>query len=204
MRGQIVSRLDFSRPEGRRLPSQEELTRLTEAILACRRRDSKGATPLRPHREAEEGGCGVVGFATNVPVRGRHIFEPSIQMHNRGNGKGGGIAAAGLNPAQVGVNEDTLREDYLLQIALLDANAEGEVESTSIAPYFEIDHKASVEPVCDYRDLDLDVRPPDVTRYLVRVKDQALEHFAAGKRPCGPALAGSRRRVRVPQQCPDQ
>ncbi len=37
--------------------------------------------------EAEEGGCGVTGFACSIPVSGRHIFEPSVQMHNRGNGK---------------------------------------------------------------------------------------------------------------------
>ena len=45
-----------------------------------------------------EGGCGVTGFACTVPVRGKHIYEPSIQMRNRGNGKGGGIAACGLVP----------------------------------------------------------------------------------------------------------
>jgi hypothetical protein len=45
--------------------------------------------PIRNKAE-QEGGCGVVGFACSIPVRGRHIFEPSIQMHNRGNGKGGG------------------------------------------------------------------------------------------------------------------
>ena len=33
--------------------------------------------PLR--RTSEEGGCGVVGFASSIAVRGRHIFEPSIQ-----------------------------------------------------------------------------------------------------------------------------
>ena len=51
---------------------------------------------LRPeddslHKSPEaEGGCGVTGFACTVPVRGKHIYEPSIQMRNRGNGKGGG------------------------------------------------------------------------------------------------------------------
>ena len=43
----------------------------------------------RNAKPVEEGGCGVVGFAASVPVGGRHIFKPSIQMHNRGNGKGG-------------------------------------------------------------------------------------------------------------------
>jgi hypothetical protein len=37
-------------------------------------------------KEAEEGGCGVVGFCCSEPVAGKHIYEPSRQMHNRGNG----------------------------------------------------------------------------------------------------------------------
>ena len=69
--------------------------------------------------KVDEGGCGVVGFAATVPVGGRHIFEPSIQMRNRGNGKGGGIAAAGLVPEQLGIDARTLRDDYIVQIALL-------------------------------------------------------------------------------------
>ena len=57
---------------------------------------SNYSSPIR--KEAEEGGCGVVGFCCSEPVPGRHIYEPSRQMHNRGNGKGGGIAAVGLRP----------------------------------------------------------------------------------------------------------
>lgn len=70
-----------------------------------------------------EGGCGVTGFACTVPVRGKHIYEPSIQMRNRGNGKGGGIAACGLVPEDFGVSRSVLEQDYCLQVALLDQNA---------------------------------------------------------------------------------
>ena len=49
-------------------------------------------------------------------------------MRNRGNGKGGGIAAAGLVPEQLGVDAKTLRDDYIIQIALLDTKAAGDVE----------------------------------------------------------------------------
>src|SRR4030042_528353 len=97
-------------------------------ILASRKRLLEGRPWAAARKAAEEGGGGVVGFAASVPVRGRHLFAPSIQMHNRGNGKGGGIAAAGLASEQWGVDEKTLREDYLLQIALLDPQAEAEVE----------------------------------------------------------------------------
>ncbi len=132
-------------------------------------------------KQEEEGGCGVVGFAASVPVRGRHIFEPSIQMHNRGNGKGGGIAAACLNHKQLGVDETTLRDDYILQIALTEPDAESKVEKTSIVPYLNIDHKTKIKLTGHYQDLGLEIRPPDVVRYFVRAKKDALAKFAEEK-----------------------
>ena len=62
----------------------------------------------------------MIGFACTIPVGGKHIYEPSIQMRNRGNGKGGGIAACGLVPEEMGVSRRMLDEDYILQVALLD------------------------------------------------------------------------------------
>jgi glutamate synthase domain-containing protein 1/glutamate synthase domain-containing protein 3 len=148
-----------------------------EQILASRGRLTE-SLPRHQNKVAEEGGCGVVGFAASVPVGGRHIFEPSIQMHNRGNGKGGGIAAAGLVHEQLGIDAHTLRNDYLLQVAMLDPDAESQVEGEFIAPYLEIDQKTHVEPVADHRDIGLEVRPPDIVRYFVRAKDSVLSHFA--------------------------
>jgi len=148
-----------------------------ERILAARAPLVAGRPTVPNRKTTEEGGCGVVGFASTVPVRGRHIFEPAIQMHNRGNGKGGGIAAACLVPEQLGVDAGTLRDDYLLQVALLDDEAESDVEKACIAPQFRIDHKAKLVPVADYRDLGLDVKPPDVVRYFVRVKQDMLAEF---------------------------
>jgi hypothetical protein len=72
---------------------------------------------IRDKKSAEEGGCGVTGFISSIPVSGRHIFEPSIQMHNRGNGKGGGIAAVGLSADDLGVTQDILDTHYMLQVA---------------------------------------------------------------------------------------
>jgi len=147
-------------------------------LLASRKELVAPASALPRKKAAEEGGCGVVGFAASVPVRGRHIFEPSIQMHNRGNGKGGGIAAAGLNPGQLGVDETTLREDYLLQIALLDMDALAEVERECVEPYLTVDHRTPVEPTASHEDLGLETRPPDIARYFVRARPEALEEFA--------------------------
>jgi len=125
----------------------------------------------------QEGGCGVVGFASTVPVGGRHIFEPSMQMRNRGNGKGGGIAAAGLVPSQLGVDAQTLRDDYIVQIALLDSNAAGEAERF-VTKNLRVDHAEKLSHVDDHRDVGLDVRPPDIVRYFVRAKDDKLNRFA--------------------------
>ncbi len=125
----------------------------------------------------EEGGCGVTGFISSVPIRGRHIYEPSVQMHNRGNGKGGGIAAVGLSAEDLGVTQEVLDSHYLLQVAYLDPDSKKDVESTNITPFFDV-HKAEKNPtIDDYRDIGLEIKPPDVWRYFVRVKNDVLDKF---------------------------
>jgi glutamate synthase domain-containing protein 1 len=130
------------------------------------------------NKEAEEGGCGVTGFAASVPVAGRHIFQPSVQMHNRGNGKGGGIAAVGLVPEALGVSREILDDDYLIQVAYLDEEARPQVEAQFITPFFRVDHTRRQPTVDDWRDLPgLMVKPPEVWRYFVRVKPEVLQYF---------------------------
>ncbi|MBM4294384.1 MAG: glutamate synthase [Deltaproteobacteria bacterium] len=136
------------------------------------------------HREQvikgeDEGGCGVTGFACSVPVAGRHIFQPSVQMHNRGNGKGGGIAAVGLDPETLGVTQEILDEDYLIQIAFLDEAARPQVEAQFITPVFRIDHAQRIPTLANWREEipNLEVQPPEVWRYFVRVKPEVLQHF---------------------------
>ena len=142
-----------------------------------------GWDPARPPHTEEEGGCGVTGFACSIPVRGRHIYEPSVQMHNRGNGKGGGIAAVGLVPEQLGVSREVLSEDYLLQIALLDPACRNAVESDFITPFYDIDSAKMLDHIDDYHDVEgLEVRPPEVMQYFVRVKHEALARFARERR----------------------
>ena len=128
----------------------------------------------------EEGGCGVTGFACSIPVGGRHIIEPSRQMNNRGNGKGGGIAAVGLCPESLGVSEEILEEDYLLQIAFLDPEARASVEGSFLSPFLEVHHSQRVPTVGDFRLVEgLEVKPPDAYRYFVRVKKEVLREFGA-------------------------
>jgi glutamate synthase domain-containing protein 1/glutamate synthase domain-containing protein 3 len=130
-------------------------------------------------KAAEEGGCGVTGFACTIPLAGRFIYEPSVQMQNRGNGKGGGIAAVGLTPEQMGVPRDVLDSSYLLQIALLDPSCHAELERKFVLPDFDIVTSVRQPHVKDYRDIPgLEVCPPDVHRYIVRVKPDKLKKFA--------------------------
>ncbi|MFZ3046381.1 MAG: hypothetical protein WA151_10735, partial [Desulfatirhabdiaceae bacterium] len=91
-----------------------------DRILASRGRLLRAYPPPTDPKVEEEGGCGVTGFACSIPVGGKHIFEPSRQMHNRGNGKGGGIAAVGFVPEALGVSREILNTHYMLQVALID------------------------------------------------------------------------------------
>jgi glutamate synthase domain-containing protein 1/glutamate synthase domain-containing protein 3 len=130
-------------------------------------------------KAAEEGGCGVTGFACTVPLAGRFIYEPSVQMQNRGNGKGGGIAAVGLVPEQLGVSREILDDNYLLQIALLDPTCHADLERRFILPNFEVALSSRQPHIDDHRDIPgLEVRPPDVHRYIVRPKPELLKAFA--------------------------
>src|SRR5512136_1021613 len=99
----------------------------------------------------EEGGCGVTGFICSIPVTGKNIFEPSLQMHNRGNGKGGGIGAVGFIAESMGVSRQVLDEDYMLHVALLDSSVAGELEAKFITPHFKIDKLEKLATLDDYR-----------------------------------------------------
>lgn len=134
-------------------------------------------------KESEEGGCGVVGFCCSIPVAGTHIYEPSRQMHNRGNGKGGGIAAVGLVPEQLGVSREVLDSHYLLHIAFIDTSVRKEIEKEFIKPFFDVAASAELDKVEDWKAVaGLEVLPPDVCRYFVRVKDHVLDSFIQANR----------------------
>jgi glutamate synthase domain-containing protein 1/glutamate synthase domain-containing protein 3 len=132
----------------------------------------------RPRWTEAEGGCGVVGLASSVPISGRHIYGPLVQMHNRGNGKGGGIAAVGLSAEQMKVTQKTLDEDYLIQVAYLVPKVRTDLEKEFIQPFFKVERKYKVDTSTDDALLKrFEVKPPDVWRYFCRVKDDVLDAF---------------------------
>src|SRR6267143_4023473 len=126
--------------------------------------DSRKSLPVsrvQVGKQEAEGGCGVVGLACNVPLEGKYLLQSLVQMRNRGNGKGGGIAALGLVPEQLGVSRKILDEDYILQVAFLDKSARKQVEDEHIRPFFRVDSESRVEAVDDYRSIPgLEVEPP--------------------------------------------
>jgi len=149
-----------------------------QQLLASKQRLVAGMECPDITKSSEEGGCGVVGFCCTEPVPGRHIYEPSRLMHNRGNGKGGGIAAVGFVPEQLGVSRDVLDNCYMIHVAFLDPGVRAELEEKYITPFFDIASTAMLDKVDDWTSVaGLEVKPPDVWRYFVRVKPEVLEAF---------------------------
>jgi glutamate synthase domain-containing protein 1/glutamate synthase domain-containing protein 3 len=149
---------------------------IIDKILASRKNIPHQNGPQK--KSADEGGCGVTGFMASIPMKGRHIVAPSMQMHNRGNGKGGGIAAIGLSTEDLGVTQEVLDTHYMLQVALLQPDTLPKVEASNIEPYLEVHKRERIPTVDDYRDVKgLEIKPPDVWRYFVQVKKEVLERF---------------------------
>src|SRR6266850_2472958 len=163
--------------------------RITEAILSSRGSLERPPAPAVRAVEAE-GGCGVIGIASSEAVAGRHLLQALLQMRNRGNGKGGGIAAVGLDPEFFGVPARTLSEDYLLAVAYLDGSVRAHVERVHIAPTFEVDHTAQIPLLADaQKSLGLDVPPPEATCYFVRVREDVRAEFQRANGLSDPAAA---------------
>jgi glutamate synthase domain-containing protein 1/glutamate synthase domain-containing protein 3 len=139
------------------------------------------APPAGAGRKQEaEGGCGVVGLACNEQVAGKHIRQSLIQMHNRGNSKGGGIAAFGLDPDELGVSREVLEEDYMIHVAFLDPAVRDDVEKEFLYSALEVQFCYPLPVVADFRTVGgLEMKPPEVWRYFCRVKDDVLNHFIA-------------------------
>jgi glutamate synthase domain-containing protein 1/glutamate synthase domain-containing protein 3 len=149
-----------------------------QQLLASKKRLVGGLEMPDITKCAEEGGCGVVGFCCTEPVAGRHIYEPSRLMHNRGNGKGGGIAAVGLVPEQLGVSREVLDNCYMIHLAFLDPGVRSDLEKKYIFSHFDLEATHKLDTVDDWTCVNgLEVKPPEVWRYFARVKPAVLRAF---------------------------
>lgn len=151
--------------------------RLAERLIASRGPLVAGqGVPLR--KAEAEGGCGVIGIASSQPLAGKHLLQALIQMRNRGNGKRGGIAAAGLDPTFFGISPRLLQTDYVLAVAYLDRSVRPEVEAGFIEPVFLVDHVHRLRALPDFRTVpSLEVPPPEVVCYFARVRPEVRAAF---------------------------
>lgn len=143
-------------------------TQTARAISRLRLNNVQGRTFVE--KRSLEGGCGVIGLIGSEKLEGRCIIRPCEQMRNRGNGKGGGVAAVGLF--------DEYKDHYALHVSFLDEEAQGQVEKKYVQDVFDIAHAEKQSSLDDYRDTGLKTEPPVVWRYFVRVKHDSLERFA--------------------------
>ncbi len=123
--------------------------------------------PLTPKSECE-GGCGVVGLACAEKIAGRHLLPALCQMKNRGNGKGGGIAAAGLSPDFFGISQETLESHYLIAVAYLDNICRAELEREFLHSIFHVNHVHEMPSAPSL---------PRVILYFCRVKEVVSKQF---------------------------
>ncbi len=134
-----------------------------------------------PHRgeDSAEGGCGVIGIACSEQIPAQHLLQALAQMSNRGNGKGGGIAAVGLVPEEFGVSKEILRDDTLLAVAYINPACRSDLEGNHIFPHYEVDHIRLQPHLADFHSLQgLEVQPPEVVEYFVHPKTEMLDAFA--------------------------
>ncbi len=147
---------------------------IIEKILRSRESLFPEGHPTPSLRKCEaEGGCGVIGIASSEKIPARHLLQALKRMRNRGNGKGGGIAAVGLLPEELSVTPEVLENDYLLTVACPDPCARPELERNFVEPSFQVDHVRQLPRNGE----DWQPRPPEVFQYFVRVKPEVIEAF---------------------------
>ena len=154
-----------------------------EAILRSRALLRPEGDWFIPSPEAE-GGCGVTGFACTIPVEWpAHLraLDPDAQPGQRqgrrhcrvrsgarGNGRLAQGARRGLHSSGGAVGFECSRP---------------RLRKTFIEPYFNIDQAGLIPTVDDYREVPLlEVRPPDVARYFVRVKPDGARPVSLRRR----------------------
>jgi glutamate synthase domain-containing protein 1 len=144
---------------------------MTDVSAIIRSRQRLIADAPADTRRTLEGGCGVIGIIGTKPLEGRYIIRSCEQMRNRGNGKGGGVAAVGLF--------GDYRYHYAIHVAFLDESIRPELEDEFLRRSFKIDQAEKQPNLEDHEAVGLEVRPPVVWRYFARVRPDTLETFAA-------------------------
>lgn len=114
----------------------------------------------RPHQEKDISACGIIGFINRdgTRVSGDAIIRSIANMHDRGNGLGGGFAAYGIYPEHA--------DAYALHVMYDDENAIAETEAL-IRNRLETEHAETI-PVYPGGTV---TEHPEFRRYFCHVPD---------------------------------
>ena len=152
---------------------RDSLEKDARAIIESRLKDLDGI-PVQESKTLE-GGCGVIGIIGSDRLPGRLIIRSCRQMQNRGNGKGGGVAAVGLFPKK-------LKNHYAIHVAYLDEKVREGLEKKYIHSGFDVDKVERLKNVDDHTKVGLEVKPPTVYRYFAKVKTDVAKRFMKRRR----------------------
>ncbi len=87
------------------------------------------------------------------------MLPPSQQMHNRGNGKGGGILAMGFIPEDLGVTKKIIESHYIVVISYLDTKIREALEKEFIYGPFDVQSSHEFE-TRDYKGIKFTCETP--------------------------------------------
>lgn len=179
-----------SKIEDRKAKSEERGAESEKRTVVVNEWDKKKEEP------SERDACGVVSFACTKPVPVESIQTACQRMHNRGNGRGGGILALG------GIFADEFEDCYAFQIIALTPENQRQQKMLDIAQRhlrdFDVfDRNGRTVEISsvnlerfrnprvqkDGRDISFEeaglaVDPGDMYRFFVRVKKNVLLDFA--------------------------
>jgi len=123
---------------------------------------------VRMYYEKDIGGCGIIGIMDESGGRfsGETVIRAIANMHERGNGLGGGFAGYGIYPDYA--------DCYAFHI-MYEGSGTRELTEAYLEENYQIEH---YEPIPTRKAAGVN-SPPDIWRYFVRLRDERAEGMSA-------------------------
>jgi len=123
---------------------------------------------VRMYYEKDIGGCGIIGIMDGSGGRfsGETVIRAIANMHERGNGLGGGFAGYGIYPDYA--------DCYAFHI-MYEGSGTRELTEAYLEENYQIEH---YEPIPTRKAAGIN-SPPDIWRYFVRLRDERAEGMSA-------------------------
>ncbi|MCI0693373.1 glutamate synthase-related protein [candidate division KSB1 bacterium] len=159
-------------------------------------RTERPRTEKEKYEDREVDACGVVSFACTKPAPVYSIQTACQRMHNRGNGRGGGVLALGgmfprVNKDKYAMQVNVLCaeekrqaltaeivEKYFGDLQIFDRNGQPIAQSPDKLEIFRNPRLQKYGGDITWEEAGLAVDPGDIFRFFVRVKPAALMQFA--------------------------